>query len=123
MNIGSVPGFDVLQGTPARTAIPGEAVLSAPVKTASTPAPIAAAPVTTPATPAPANPYQDSYNQIVTASSVALMQSLGPVASSGPEYAPGSAAEGFSEISTMLSALKAGLAQGMFSGTGFDRLV
>lgn len=121
MTIPPVPGFDALQATPASRALPGHDVLSAPV----TQGPAAsAAPAAASGTPAPAttgNPYRSAYEQIMTASSVALMRSLSAGAgSSTPQFADGSPASTLSGISTMMDALKAGMAQGMFAGTGFD---
>src|SRR5665213_3068425 len=116
MSISSVPGFDALQAAPASQSYAGQDLLSASV----TPAP---APSTTPATPAarstaaPAtteNPYQSAYDQIMTASSVALMQSLSAAAaSSTPQFNDGSPASALSGISNKMDALKAGMAQGM----------
>jgi hypothetical protein len=119
MSIGSVPGFDALQASVASRSYAGEDVLSASVT--QTPAPAPTANASTAAVPAK-NPYRSAYDQIMTASSVALMRALGngPTASA-PQFADGSPASSLSGISTMMDALKAGMAQGMFTGTGFDR--
>jgi len=120
MTIPPVPGFDALQATPASRAMPGQDVLSAPVtRGAASATPAAASGTAAPATTG--NPYRSAYDQIMTASSVALMRSLSAGAgSSTPQFADGSSASALSGISTMMDALKAGMAQGMFAGTGFD---
>jgi len=126
MSISSVPGFDALQAAPASTVYVGQDVLSASVEKDLAPAPATTPTATTPAgsSTAPAateNPYQSAYDQIMTASSVALMQSLSAGAgSSTPQFEDGSPASALSGISNMMDALKAGMAQGMFTGTGFD---
>lgn len=120
MTIPPVPGFDALQATPASRPLAGQDVLSAPVTqgptaTTTPPEPSGTAPATT------ENPCRSAYDQIMTASSVALMQSLSAGAGSpAPQFADGSPASTLSGISTMMDALKAGMAQGMFAGTGFD---
>lgn len=112
MSISSIPGFDALQAAPASKVYVGQDVLSASVEKDLAPAP---APAIT------GSPYQSAYEQIMTASSVALMQSLSAGAgSSTPQFDDGSPASALSGIATMMNALKAGMAQGMFTGTGFD---
>jgi hypothetical protein len=122
MSISSVPGFDALQASPASSAYAGQDVLSAAVTPSPAPKTPAPASSTTPAAPAATeNPYQSAYDQIITASSVALMRSLSAGAgSSTPQFGDGSPASSLSGISGMMDALKAGMAEGMFTGTGFD---
>jgi len=122
MSIGSVPGFDAFQASAVWPSYAGQDVLSSPVTHAPVPAPAAGATPGTTAAPAAAkNPYQSAYDQIMTASSVALMRALGDGATaSTSQFADGSPASSLSGISTMMDALKAGMAQGMFTGTGFD---
>ncbi len=127
MSISSVPGSDALSATLTPRTYAGSDVLTVPVTSSVAPAtPAAVTPGTTAAaTPPPANPYLAAYNQITTASSVALMQSL----SAGTTSALSNLSErdgppnSLSGISSMMDALKAGMAQGMFGGTGFDILV
>lgn len=128
MSISSIPGFDVLQAAPASKVYVGQDVLSASVEKDLAPAPATPPTASTPAgsSTAPAatgNPYQSAYDQIMTASSVALMQSVSAGAgSSMPQFEDGSPASTLSGISTMMGALKAGMAEGMFAGTGFDNV-
>ena len=119
MSISSIPGFDVLQAAPASKVSVEKDLAPAPATppTASTPAGSSTAPAAT------GNPYQSAYDQIMTASSVALMQSVSAGAgSSMPQFEDGSPASTLSGISTMMGAHKAGMAEGMFAGTGFDNV-
>ncbi len=129
MSISSVPGFDALSATLTPRTYAGSDVLSVPVTPSvapATPSATTTPPASTPATTTPpVNPYLAAYDQIKTASSVALMQSL----SAGTTDALSNLSErdgptnSLSGISSMMDALKAGIAEGMFGGTGFDILV
>jgi len=127
MSITSIPGYDALHSAPASVVYIGEDVLSASVEkdlAPSKPSTASAASGSSNAAPASENPYQAAYSQIMTASSVELMLALVP----GSAWAPrpvddGAPQNALSGISKLMDALKAGMAQGMFAGTGVDRLV
>lgn len=74
-------------------------------------------------TPSTVNPYQQAYDNIITASNAYLQSSLlnGPPATL-PLYAGGSTANSFAQMNTLLANLKQGLTQGIFAGTGFNAL-
>lgn len=122
MTISTVPGSDALSATLTPRTYAGSDVLSAPV-TSRAPAAAPPAPSSPPATTK--NPYQAAYDQITTASAASLMKSL----SAGTTNALSYVSEGDSQpnalsgISSMMDALKAGMAEGMFGGSGFDILV
>ncbi|MDQ2992548.1 MAG: hypothetical protein M3R30_07010 [Candidatus Eremiobacteraeota bacterium] len=122
MSISPVPGSDALSATLTPRTYAGSDVLSVPVNT-SAPAAALAAPSGAPATTK--NPYQTAYEQITTASAASLMKSLAAGTTNALSYV----SEGDSQpnvlsgISSMMDALKAGMAEGMFGGSGFDILV
>ena len=69
------------------------------------------------------NAYQQAYDNIETAANAYLQNSLlnGPPATL-PQYTAGSSASAFAQLNTTLAALKQGLGQGLFTGTGFNAL-
>ncbi len=96
MTIGSVPGFAVLFPSGS---YPGTS------RAAATP-----------------DRYTQSYDQLTTWSSGYLLQSIESGAPAIPQYTGGQPVDMFAQLNTTLAALKTGIGQGFFTGTGFDAL-
>ena len=79
-------------------------------------------PTNPPPTATTPNAYQQAYDSITTAANTYLQSSLGQGPSTIPLYAAGSSANAFAQLSTTLAALKTGLSDGFFKGTGFNAL-
>ena len=79
-----------------------------------------------PTTPVPKstgpNVYQQAYDGITTAANNYLQDALFYGPGNLPLYAAGSSAGAFAALSNTLAALKTGLSDGFFKGTGFNSL-
>lgn len=121
MNL-SFPGSDVLLSTAPSLPVAGFGALglqnygSAPAASSGSAGSSASAGTAV-------NSYQQAYDNIITASNAYLQNSLlnGPSATL-PEYTAGSSAGAFAQLNTTLAALKQGLGQGLFTGSGFNAL-